>query len=101
MTHISNRLVLLLCGYGGDNERTTPGNTPSTCRKYNSDGTMTHLGLDLCCIIDESCQKYHFCRDYKHIFVASKHDFCRDKIMFVATKIILVAAPANDSVAIV
>ena len=36
-----------------------------------------------------------FCR-YKHTFVATKDVFCCDKT-FVATKNILVAAPANDS----
>ena len=38
-----------------------------------------------------SCDK-SFCHD-KHIFVAAKDVFCA----FLATKIILVAAPANDS----
>ena len=37
-----------------------------------------------------------FCRD-KHIFVATEDMFCRDKHMIVATKIILMAAPANDT----
>ena len=54
-----------------------------------------------CRIIGGSCYKYHFCRDKKHVFVASKHVFCRDKSMlrqniFVTTKIILAVAPAND-----
>ena len=48
--------------------------------------------------------RQNFCRDKKH-FVATKiilslqAYFCRDKrvIVFVATKLILVAAPANDS----
>ena len=31
------------------------------------------------------------------IFVATKHVFCRDESMLVATKLMLVAAPANDS----
>ena len=35
-------------------------------------------------IIGGSCNKYHFCRD-KHTFVASKHVFCLDKSMLVAT----------------
>ena len=35
-----------------------------------------------------------FCRN-KHIFVATKDLFCRDKA-FVATKIVLAAVPAND-----
>ena len=30
------------------------------------------------------------------MFVATKHVFCRGKHAFVATKMILVAAPAND-----
>ena len=44
---------------------------------------------------------------YKHVFVATKHVFCQDKYTFVAatkdgflhtkTKMILVAAPANDT----
>ena len=42
-----------------------------------------------------------FCHD-KHIFVAANDVFCRDKhvlsqLNFVATKQILVAAPANDT----
>ena len=41
--------------------------------------------------------EYVFCRD-KHVFVATKHVFCRDKtFVSVATKMVLVAAPANDS----
>ena len=71
------------------------------------------------CIMGGSCHKYHFCRD-KHVFVTTKHVFCRDKKyacrdktfvptklclsrqifdkhLFVATKTILVAAPANDT----
>ena len=34
---------------------------------------------------------------YKHSFLATKDVFCRDKHMFVATKIIRVAAPAHDN----
>ena len=48
-------------------------------------------------------QQIRVCRD-KQTFVATKDVFCRDKHMFdtqsktfVATKIMLVAAPANDS----
>ena len=33
----------------------------------------------------------------KHIFFSTKDVFCRDKHIFVVTKIILVAAPANNS----
>ena len=57
-----------------------------------------------------------FCR-HKHVFVATKHVFCPDKIMqisfssrqtyfcrdkdvFIATKMIPVAAPANDIVSL-
>ena len=64
-----------------------------------------------------SCHKYHFLSQHKiclykylsiqHRFVTTKHVFCRDKRMlvatkicrdktFVATKMRLVAAPAND-----
>ena len=51
MSHnIGNRLVLFLCSYGGDDEWTTPGNTPCTCRKYNSDGTVTHLDNKTCVV---------------------------------------------------
>ena len=39
--------------------------------------------------------RQNFCHD-KHTFVATKHAFCRDK-SFVATKLILVTAPANDT----
>ena len=56
-------------------------------------------------VIGGSCHKYHFCRD-KHvffatntwqIFVATKY-FCQDRRRtFVATKMILVPAPANDN----
>ena len=63
-------------------------------------------------IIGGSCHKHDFCHD--KMFVATKHVFCSDKSMlvatkrlsqqtyfcrnktFVTTKIILVAAPAND-----
>ena len=70
------------------------------------------------CIIGGSCHKYNFCRN-KHLFVATiivfvatktnlsqqkyvcrnkKDMFCYDKhICFVVTKMILVAAPANDT----
>ena len=34
---------------------------------------------------------------FKHTFVEIKDVFCRDKHVFVATKIILVEAPANDN----
>ena len=52
-------------------------------------------------VIGGSCHKYNFSRDKhmtKHVFCRNKsmHVFCRDKHTFVATKIILVAAPAND-----
>ena len=67
-------------------------------------------------IIGGNCHKYNFCRD-KHLFVATKHVFCSDKFCrgkhafvltsfcldkllsrqtFVATKMVLVAAPAKD-----
>ena len=36
-----------------------------------------------------------YCRE-KHNFVATKDVFCRDGHVFVATKMILVAAAAND-----
>ena len=39
-------------------------------------------------------QQTRVCRD-RHFFVSTKDVFCRDKT-FVAAKIILVAAPAND-----
>ena len=42
------------------------------------------------CNIGASCHKYHFCREknYKHVFVATKHVFCRDKIILAATKVL-------------
>ena len=40
------------------------------------------------------------CRD-KNVFVATKHVFCCDKSMLGATKMILVAAPANDSLLVI
>ena len=59
-------------------------------------------------IIGGNCHKYHFCRD-KQVFVKTKRVFCdknmfvatsilllRQKTCFVATKLILVAAPATD-----
>ena len=41
-------------------------------------------------IIGGSSHKYHFCRDKhtKHVFVVTKHDFCRDKSMLLATKVL-------------
>ena len=44
-------------------------------------------------IIGGSCHKYYFCRD--KVFVAT--NICRDKHNFVATKMILVATPDNDT----
>ena len=45
--------------------------------------------------------RQNICRD-KHAFVATKDIFCRNKhvfvVTFVAIKIILVAAPANDNI---
>ena len=34
-------------------------------------------------IIGGNCRKYHFCRETNHVFVATKHVFCRDESMFV------------------
>ena len=55
-------------------------------------------------IIGRSCHKYHFCRD-KRAFVTTKvcllrqQQNCRNKhiYMFVTTKMMLVAAPASDT----
>ena len=35
--------------------------------------------LFFCSITGGSCHKYHICRD-KHVFVATKHIFCHDKV---------------------
>ena len=45
---------------------------------------------------DKHLSQQKFCRG-KHTFVATKDMFCCDKHVSVATKIILMAAPANDS----
>ena len=54
--------------------------------------------------IGRSCHKYHFCRD-KHVYTATNVIFVATSIVlsrqtrdktFVATKMILVAVPAND-----
>ena len=42
-------------------------------------------------VIKGSCHKYHFCRD-KHVFVVTKMTkciFCCDKSMLVVTKVLL------------
>ena len=67
-------------------------------------------------IVGGSCHKYNFCRDKSvvatnmclsrqnpsfvatNIILSRQAYFCRDKHMFVATKMILVAAPANDNI---
>ena len=57
--------------------------------------SLSHLH-DSNTIIGGSCHKYNFCRD-KHNFAATEDVFCRDKSMLVAAKMILVAAPVNDT----
>ena len=67
----------------------------------------------LCCIIGGSCHKCHFCRDKyssrqtrvcRDLLLSRQTRVCRDLLLsrqntsFVTTKMILVAAPANDSV---
>ena len=62
------------------------------CDKYNNNNNKNMPVVTKICLFGQI-----FCRD-KHIFVATKV-FCRDKIHvyhFVATKFILVAAPASD-----
>ena len=47
---------------------------------------LSHTPLALLrCMIGGSCHKWHFCRDGRFVFVATKL-FCRDKSMLVATK---------------
>ena len=48
-----------------------------------------------CVCRDKTCRDKHTFAARKHVFCRDKHVFCRHKT-FVATKMILVAAPAND-----
>ena len=49
------------------------------------------VGIRLGCIIGGSCRKYHFCRDktFATKVCLSQQNLCRDKIMFVATKLFI------------
>ena len=48
---------------------------------------MTLPPVVMLIVIGESCYKYHFCRD-KHVFVATKHVFCRNRSMLVVKKLL-------------
>ena len=59
---------------------------------------QTHVCRNKCLLWQMFCHtKYSFCRNKRHALMWQTHVYC-DKHVFVATKIVLVAAPANDTI---
>ena len=100
-------LLSLYCG-GSYAQRPRPGKfinsfsiTGGSCHKYNFCRDKHFVATNTSFVATKVClsrqnicsDKIMFCLD-KHTFVAT--NICREK-SFVATKIILVAAPANDT----
>ena len=59
---------------------------------------QTHVCCNKCLLWQMFCHaKYSFCRNKRHALMWQTHVYC-DKHVFVATKFLLVAAPANDTI---
>ena len=66
------------------------------CRKYYfCRDKLTFVATKVCLSRQNICRDKHVYRD-KHLFL-SRQTFCRCKHTFVATKMIVVAAPASDT----